>query len=171
MTVGGRRSGVPSGESRFHATAHVMSLAHSTTTGHRQQQRGSYWQQPARPGKGGSGDRSSVACSLQHTSPVAQACRGMGRGDGGGEQASDPTFLIQHVPIVSSSLSLHFAVYKSSSNISLRYHHRRAIVLLLPCHPVELLLPNISCRGYFQNDNPLCEEEYSPPGHQPQLFP
>lgn len=41
-------------------------------------------------GKGGSGDSSSVACCC--TSPVAQACMGMGRG----EQASDPTFLIKH---------------------------------------------------------------------------
>lgn len=86
MTVGGRRSGVPSGESRFHANAHVMSLAHPASTGHRQQQCSS------------SLERAAQGTAALWLAALPQWRRPAGTQTGGGEQAADPTFLIKHIP-------------------------------------------------------------------------
>lgn len=126
-----------------------------------------HWQQAARPGKGGSGDKELCGCCC--TSPVAQALQGHKQG-GGRKHLTPPSSSSTHAATAARRTpSYSLQCVEVLDNFTSSPPTKRCSVLFL----VTVLLiisPKLHSPVSFQDDDPASTEEYSHPGHQPQLL-
>lgn len=178
MTVGGRRSGVPSG-GRVDSTpnAHVMALAHLFVGGPssasnaaayllRQLAAGSRQLRPG--GGGGSGDR-----GLWWLRPFSSGAGLQGPGPGPGVLGKQPTPPSSSSTHPSAITELWSAAHRQLSFLttSLPQYHHDFVFCLISFHNIVHIRSRQSRLQCVHHDDPTREEEYSPPGHQPKLIP
>lgn len=166
MTVGGRRSGVPSGgtvdsmQCPCHGTSSLIVGGPSSASNAAAGSLGL----EGRLAHQGTGD--SGGCT---PSPVAQACRGRDRWIGGlGKQLTPPSSSSTHP----SATELWSAVCRqlsfSAASLPANYHR---VFCFISFHHIVHTRTRISQLQCVHHDDPTCEDEYSPPGHQPKLVP
>ena len=116
----------------------------------------------------GSGDGTLVAAALLSSGAGRQGIR----------QAPDPTFLIKYLPRYrrpypwSSYRTLPCGLSSVGFLDDFASHHHHHVILFLSLLRYCIYFPSqTSHLERFQDDDPTCEEEHSPPGHQPQLLP